>query len=317
MRLSKAAYLILFTAFMSAQTSWAGVCDSSTTKEQQMANYDYYSQHGTCAPGTGGKYTTVAANLPCFQMDYLDKDDAGRVRPEVCYPDKNKCESMLNTGESFKISDLQKQAHAPDDDSDSLKGRLMTLLRLGAKVGQKVATYGAIAIPVGGDGVTAFLGDMGDKMDDMKNDKDKATAAAKQMSALFSYLLGSAPTTIPGVTTSCNDFKKASYHDGKGVAQGLQDLFINLSQDKNIDMGNKSDDAQLTAGDIALFKLKAQVRDARTKDVIDPTPQTAGGTISTEQLAPFAFNQSVIKNTGPEASGNAGPDSSNTSGATQ
>jgi hypothetical protein len=300
MTLTKTVYFTLAVAFINAQASWAGVCDASSTHDQQMANYDYYSQHGTCAPGSKVKYTTVAANLPCFQMDYLTGNDAGRVRPEVCYPDKDKCEPMLNEGESFKASDLQKQAQTPEDDSDSIKGRLMNILRISAKVGQKVATYGAIAIPVGGDGVTAFLGDMGEQLQSAKDDKEKAAKAAKDMSAVFSYLLGSAPSTIPGVPTSCNDYKKAPYHDGKGVTQGLQDLFINLSQDKNIDMGNKSDDAQLTAGDIALFKLKAQVRESRAKGTVEPTPQTASGVIAESQFTPFAATQTATKDTGPE-----------------
>jgi len=233
-------------------------CGGTVDPSEQFRRQLYKAETGSCQPGTEVKYQTVARNLPYFELKYVE---GSRVIPMACHPqgDACGCTPMLMDGESFSVADLQKFATPKEGDQNKFSERIVKVLHKIVKVGETAMHYGGVAIPLG-DGVTAFLSDMGERLDDRSSEKDKEKKAAEDMRMIFGSLL------------SCKDQTHAPYKDGSAVEKALAGLFIDLSQDKKIDMGDNA------GNDMGASFIK--IIESSRKIYIEPTYSEIQGTLT-------------------------------------
>ena len=265
-----------------AQNSCGGSLDQSEQFKRQL----YRAANHSCEPGIEVKYQTVSKTLPYFELNYT-KD--GRAIPMVCHPAAFDCGcmSMLQDGESFKVSDLQHAVEPKDGDTNHFMERVEKIFHGFVKVTGKALQYGGIAVPLG-DGASAFLSDMGDRLDDRANEKDKAREAAEQLRKIFVSLL------------SCKDEIHAPYKKGTAVEEAVIGFFIDLSQDKKIDMG---DNAVSNLDYSKLFELIAKTR----SKPVETTMSKIEGKITDPALSSREVKPGEMPGLAPATGGSGSP----------
>jgi hypothetical protein len=256
--------LSFLVALMAGTPAFAQNCGGSVDQSEQFRRQLYKATTGTCQPGTEVKYQTISSTLPYFELKYIEN---GRAIPMVCRPHPGDCgcSSMIQDGESFKTSDLQRVILPKEGEKDTFVERVEKVFHVPVKIAETALKFGGVAVPLG-DGASAFLSDIGERLDDHANEKDKIREAAEQLRKIFGSLL------------KCKDETHASYKDGMGVEKGLMGLFIDLSQDKKIDMG---DNAVPT---VDASKLLEAVANARRKP-IETIPSKINGDLTSDQAS--------------------------------